>query len=1167
MRSLSQVCRFAAHPLRVPEVVTGGGIQLMSRLLLYTVCNIGLLLTLYVQTPSPAVAADAGEGDKKAVLVVNSYHPGYVWSDDVVRGVQSVFDKDDSVELFLEYLDTKRHLDEAYLRQVEQLLRHKYQATEIDAIITSDDNALDLVLRMRESFLSNVPLIFCGIDHVEPERIAGHAPIYGIEESDGTRATVDLILSIHPGTRSIVFVADRTPTGELMSRAVRAAEPSYRGSVAFDFLTDLTVTDLQAALKRAPQDAVILYLSFIRDSSGKVLSIGESMRLVSDAANVPVYCTWGFRPGTGVVGGSVRDGFTQGRMSAEITTRLLQSQDASGIAPVQEAPLIDTFDFQAMARFGIGVEDLPAGSVVHNKPLSVYEAYRWIILATLGFVACQTFLVGFLLQSRMRRKRAETTVHSREATLRTLLNAPLDSIVLCDNEGILLSINEMGARRLGASPEELTGRYVYDLLPPDVARSRKAHIDKVLETGQATHFEDSRAGMHISNSVYPIAEAAGGKAVGFAIYASDITERRQAEEQLRRSEERFRSLIEQSPASIQIHGPEGQLIVSNAAYAALYGLSEKQLAELYGAYNVREDAQAEGLGLLPYIEKVYAGEAVVFPSYAYSAPDTLKALGFRDSASRNCWIETRGFPLKDESGDVTSVVFISEDITERKQAEAALRESEAAHKALYENAIVALFRVATMDDGRILAANEAAARLFGYATQEAFIREFRSPNHYVNPEDREPVLRQLRETGRIDWIEIHSRKADGSAFWSQASFTLMEEEGYVECVAIDVTERKRTEKELIHLERLRAVGELSAGVSHNLNNILTNVLGPAQLLKRKTDDPELLLEVDSIVTSAIRARDLVHDLHRSVRTPEEKSLYPVAVDQILTQTVETSRPRWRDEPEAQGISIEMVTQWGGVPPIQGTEAGLHDIFTNFIFNAVDAMPEGGMITIGTQHIEDQVEISFSDTGTGMNEETKRRIFEPFFTTKMDLGTGLGLSTVHSTVTRWGGTIEVDSTPREGTTFTLCFPVSAGKVIREEGRTAVESTRSGMVLVVDDDEAICRLLSRLLSEHHEVEITTDGLQALERFAPGKYDVVILDLGMPRISGDQMLEQMIEIDPHVATVLSTGWGLSDTDARVSSFDFRIVKPFDDLDEVEGVVTRAIELHDQRIREDMD
>ena len=140
-----------------------------------------------------------------------------------------------------------------------------------------------------------------------------------------------------------------------------------------------------------------------------------------------------------------------------------------------------------------------------------------------------------------------------------------------------------------------------------------------------------------------------------------------------------------------------------------------------------------------------------------------------------------------------------------------------------------------------------------------------------------------------------------------------------------------------------------------------------------------------------------------------------------------------------------------------------------------------------------------------------------------------------------------------------------EIVAQERKEATQSTRSGKILVVDDDEAIGSLLSRLLGEQHEVETTTDGRKALAQFSPGKYDVAMIDLGMSGISGDRLMRQIKEIDPQVGTVLSTGWALPVTDVRVASFDFHITKPFTDLDEVEDVVARAIALHDERVDEE--
>jgi PAS domain S-box-containing protein len=166
------------------------------------------------------------------------------------------------------------------------------------------------------------------------------------------------------------------------------------------------------------------------------------------------------------------------------------------------------------------------------------------------------------------------------------------------------------------------------------------------------------------------------------VVVRDITARKQAEEALKESEERFRGLMEQSPVSIQIHSPEGSLTQSNAAYARLYALNQETLGELYDKYNVLQDEQAKRLGVMPFIKKAFAGEEVVFPPYEYDGIDTLKALDFDNPISRKCWVQTHGFPLKDKDGGVTSVVFLSEDITEQKRAEDALKQREAILEAL-----------------------------------------------------------------------------------------------------------------------------------------------------------------------------------------------------------------------------------------------------------------------------------------------------------------------------------------------------------------------------------------------------------------------------------------------------------------------------------------------------
>jgi len=450
--------------------------------------------------------------------------------------------------------------------------------------------------------------------------------------------------------------------------------------------------------------------------------------------------------------------------------------------------------------------------------------------------------------------------------------------------------------------------------------------------------------------------------------------------------------------------------------------------------------------------------------------------------------------------------------------------------------------------------------------RQAFLTRVIQEGKFAEQERIFDRLQKQPETDVPDRYEAWWRGKDGSLKCLEDHWIPIYEGGRLlstDGVLRDITERKQMEEERIRTQRLRALTELAAGVSHNLNNMLVSVLGPAQLLKRKTDAPELLREADNIIAGARRARDLVQRLNRAVQGKEETELVPVPINPVISDAIQAARPRWKDESEAHGIPIEVVTQLEEVPDIRGTETGLHDLLLNLLFNAVDAMPEGGTITLRTQSVDGGIQLAVGDTGIGMEEETRRRVFEPFFTTKMDVGSGLGLSTVHGTVTRWEGHIEVESTPGQGTTFTLWFPAwgRAEGPSQEAAATERLPVRPGRLLIVEDDEGICDLLDRLLSETHAVETVLSGREALERFALGRYDVVLIDLAMPGIPGDQVAQEMQQLDPSVVTVLITGWDLRSDARRKSEFDFQIEKPFDDLDAVEQVVTQAIARHDER------
>ena len=623
---------------------------------------------------------------------------------------------------------------------------------------------------------------------------------------------------------------------------------------------------------------------------------------------------------------------------------------------------------------------------------------------------------------------------------------------------------------------------------------------------------------------------------------------------LRESERRFRLLTETIEDVFWMSTPGvSESIYVSPAYERIWGHSRDVFGTNPRAYVDAihpDDRQA----YLSVVGEHHAAGRPYECEYRIVQPD-----------GRERWIRERGFPGGERSASPEFMAGVCTDITERKRVEEGSRERE---RDLLRAQHVARMGFLTWNlKTNDVHWSEEVFRLYGI--DPAVEPTLDLTMELVHPDDREFAQESLDlAIGGVRPYSIDHRnvRPDGTVIWLHAQGELTRDaDGNPDRLlgtVVDITERKQLEQQIVHLERMRVSGELAAGVSHNLNNMLTAVLGPAQLLLRRSDDPEIRHEADAILTAGRRARDLVSRLNQAVRADRADALVPVSINAQVREAVEMARPRWKDELEVRGVSVEVVTQLGETPDIRGIAAELDDVILNLVLNAVQAMPEGGTITITTEAVEAGVRLTVTDTGTGMDRETCRRVFEPFFTTKVSIGTGLGLSTVHGTVTRWGGSIEVNSTPGEGTTFTLCFPAETESAYSEETPGApVGEARTGKLLIIEDDEEVCHLLDRLLSETHTVTVVRDGREALHQFVPGQYDVALIDLGMPRMAGDRVAAVLKAADSCLATILITGWPLTDADPRKADFDFQLDKPFDDLDEVESVVARAVELHDSR------
>jgi len=337
---------------------------------------------------------------------------------------------------------------------------------------------------------------------------------------------------------------------------------------------------------------------------------------------------------------------------------------------------------------------------------------------------------------------------------------------------------------------------------------------------------------------------------------------------------------------------------------------------------------------------------------------------------------------------------------------------------------------------------------------------------------------------------------------------------------------KAAQEQLVKQERLRALGMMASGIAHDFNNALTMVLGYGELLSPffEQDVPEREREqFKHLMAAAEDAAHVVARLRDFYRPADQDELrVPVDVNLAIQQAVVLTAPRWRDKCRSEGVQIEVEMDLHSVLPFLGHPPELREVLTNLIFNAVDAMPEGGVLKFSTGSEDGRIRIEVGDTGVGMTEEECSRCLEPFYTTKGQQGTGLGLAAVYGFVQRYGGAIGITSSKGKGSVFTLNLPgTSAVHALPEPERNV--SQRSLRILVVDDQEIIRQLIAEMLeAEGHVALPVPDGEEALRKLSDGRWDLVISDQSMPGMTGSQIAAEVRRRNLSVPFILLSGFG---------------------------------------------
>jgi two-component system, cell cycle sensor histidine kinase and response regulator CckA len=711
-------------------------------------------------------------------------------------------------------------------------------------------------------------------------------------------------------------------------------------------------------------------------------------------------------------------------------------------------------------------------------------------------------------------------VEKEQFQLAAIVESCQDAIVGKALDGIITSWNRGAERIYGYNAEEVIGKPGSILTSAERLDEIPQILEKLTRGDPIEHYQAVRVtkgGEHIlvSLTVSPIRDE-GGRIVGVSSVERDITEHKRVAEKLRNQESRLRLLVERMPAVLWTTDTELRITFSAGALAVPDWHPDKIV----------------GISLLEYFQT----DDPHFPPLAAH----LRALQGEPVSYEITWngrtFEARVEPLRDSEERIVGCIGTALPAPARKQAEEALRASEARYRALFEGVVHGIYRVSV--DGQFFDVNPALAAMLGYDSPDEVVK-LNLANLHADQEERARMVQKWVAAEKIE-DEVNWNRRSGEIIRVRLSGrTLTDQQGVVqgfEFIAEDVTERRALEAQLRQAQKIEAIGQLASGLAHEFNNFLGIILGYSELMSEEAGENERLRrQIAEIKAATQRAASLTRQLLAFGR---KQLLEPKVLD-LNSAIGETQKLLHRLVPANIDVVPVLSSTIGQVKVDPGQ---VQQILINLVVNARDAMPKGGKVVIETgnadlneaqasQHVGMRpgryVMLSVSDTGGGMDDETSSHIFEPFFTTKKPgKGTGLGLSTVYGIVKQSGGYITVETAVGKGTTFRIYLPLV--QATAEEApvtpQSPTEQSRGETILVVEDETTLRRLLCLSLERRgYRVHAARDGAEAMEilRQQPGPIHLVVSDVMMPHIDGIELKRKVAALYPDVKFLFMSGY----------------------------------------------
>ncbi len=757
----------------------------------------------------------------------------------------------------------------------------------------------------------------------------------------------------------------------------------------------------------------------------------------------------------------------------------------------------------------------PPSAIAPREFIVMVMAVQAIVLATIAYLQFTAVRVA-----RDRRDRWQR-----------LFDGAPDSIFVLDRNANVVRMNAAARRITGYTDSQMRGGKLGSFTAIEDRERTKLQVNRTLNGENSTYeargvrADGSLAHVLVSNA--PLME--NGEITGVLSIVHDMTDMKRAEEERRQIEQsldQHRRLLQSIVSTVPVYLyvldlRQRHVTFANDALLQTLGfsldmLSDMTRAEVFALYH------PDDIALL----RTSTRELRMATATKMDLEYRLKGA---DGEWR--WLSDRVTVFeRDADGVVTRLLGSAIDITEQKRVSAKLRASDELYRTLIENypgGTVIVFDA----DARILLAEGRGIREAGLNQYDLIGKPF---GVMLDSHAAAMVDRRCRAT--IEGVEQQFELRLAEKIYDVRSVPVRDADGTIRfgmALSLDVTERRRLEADVRQSQKMEAVGTLAGGIAHDFNNILASVIGYAELAMLDAESEELQSDLQQVLTAAARGRQMVHRILAFSRRSGEE-LQPVEVSPIVIETLRLLRPTL-----PRGVTVDIVAD-ERAPAVFGDAGQLHQVVLNLCGNALYAMREtGGVLRVQLHRTETQrqtfLRLEVSDTGVGMTPEVLERAIDPFFTTKPpDEGTGMGLAMVHGIVTGMGGTLRLESLRNRGTTAIIELPADTG---RPSPATALESvgavpTGTERVMIVDDEPAVAAFLSSALARFgYRTNTFTSAEAALHHLADPahEYDLIITDMTMPRLSGEDLLRESRRLRPGVPVVICTGFSASMTPER--------------------------------------